>query len=73
MADKLVVGRVVDLDGGRIGVAPFPGPKLPNGDRIAAMIVAARNWKAAKARHGLSSEQAQYAQKILLAAAESIE
>lgn len=69
-----MVGRVVGLSGGGIGVAPFPtGPKPPNADRIAILVVAARNYKQAKARHGLSSEQAKSAHEILIAAVEGID
>lgn len=74
MAERLVVGRVVSLEGGHPVIAVnSAGPGPSNGDRIAAMIIAARSWKAAKARHGLYSEQAKQAHEILLAAADGID
>jgi hypothetical protein len=74
VTDRLVVGRVVSLEGGRPVVAVnAKGPYQPNGDRIAAMVVAARNWKGAKAKFGALSHQAQDALNIMLAAADGID
>lgn len=44
-----VVGRIVDLSHGRAVIEPFPQPRKPNGDRIAKLIVAARQYRAVKA------------------------
>jgi hypothetical protein len=71
---RLVIGRVVSLEGGRPQIRVFEGGAKPtSGDRIAALIVSARNWKRTRAEHGDQSPEVTVALQLLVTAAEAID